>query len=68
MQVSHKSLNLLDFAHNREKDLFLLDINSDRTQHGGISETELSIMQDSQGDTFRKWLFKTLTFACYSEH
>jgi len=62
MQVSHKSLNLLDFARNREKDLFLLDVNSDRTQNGGISETELRIMQDSQGETFRKYLSPFLTF------
>ena len=38
-QVSHKSLNLLDFERNKEKDLFLLDVNSDRSQFGGSSET-----------------------------
>ena len=53
MQVGIKSLNLLDFERNREKDLFLCDINSDRTEFGGISETELSIMQDeASGDTY----------------
>ena len=52
MTVSHKSLNLLDFARNRDKDLFLLDVNSDRTNFGGISETEMTIMNDSNGDTF----------------
>ena len=44
MQVNHRSLNLLDFERNRETDLFLLDIDSDRTKFGGISETELAIM------------------------
>ena len=43
LQVGIKSLNLLDFERNREKDLFLCDINSDRTMFGGESETELSI-------------------------
>ena len=31
MQVLEKSLNLLDFERNREKDLFMLDVNSDRS-------------------------------------
>ena len=39
LQVGIKSLNLLDFERNREKDLFLCDINSDRTMFGGESET-----------------------------
>lgn len=54
MTVSHKSLNLLDFARNRDKDLFLLDVNSDRTEFGGISETELTIRKDNLGDNFCK--------------
>ena len=53
MQVGLKSLNLLDFERNRERDLFLCDINSDRTEFGGESETELSIMKDEpSGDTY----------------
>ena len=31
MQTNHKSLNLLDFERNGERDLFLLDVNSDRS-------------------------------------
>ena len=54
MQVKHKSLNLLDFERNREMDLFMLDVSSDRSEYGGTSETELSIMQDSDGDTYCK--------------
>ena len=52
MQVNHRSINLLDFERNQEKDLFLVDVNSDRSQFGGITETELSIQKDGQGDTF----------------
>lgn len=55
MTVKQKSLNLLDFERNREKDLFMLDVNSDRSEFGGVTETELSIMQDKQGDTYCKW-------------
>ena len=54
MQVNHKSMNLLDFERNREKDLFMLDVNSDRSQFGGSSSTELAIMKDSDGNTFCK--------------
>ena len=36
-------MNLLDFNVNREKELFLLDIYSDRTIHGGNSETSLEL-------------------------
>ena len=55
MQVREKSLNLLDFERNREVDLFMIDVNSDRSEYGGVSETELSIMQDKKdGDTYRK--------------
>ena len=54
MVARHKSLNLLDFERNREKDLFLLDVHSDRTRFGGVTQTELSIMQDSDGDTYCK--------------
>lgn len=31
MTINHKSINLLDFEHNRETDLFLMDVNSDRS-------------------------------------
>lgn len=44
MTINHKSLNLLDFEKNREKDLFMMDVNSDRSKFGGTSETELTIM------------------------
>lgn len=54
MSIRHKSMNLLDFENNREKDLYLMDVNSDRSQYGGASETELTIMQDTDGDTYRK--------------
>ena len=50
LQVGIKSLNLLDFERNREKDLFLCDINSDRTMFGGESETELSIVKDEASE------------------
>jgi hypothetical protein len=36
-----RSLNLLDFSTNREKDIFLLDIYSDQSEMGGLSETSL---------------------------
>ena len=39
MQVNHRSLNLLDFQRNNVKDLFLLDVYSDRSMYGGQSET-----------------------------
>ena len=55
MQVREKSLNLLDFDRNREVDLFMLDVNSDRSEYGGVSETELAIMQDKKdSDTYCK--------------
>ena len=31
MQVNHRSINLLDFERNKEKDLFMVDVNSDRS-------------------------------------
>ena len=34
-----RSLNLLDFSLNKEKDLYLVDIYSDQTIFGGMSET-----------------------------
>ena len=40
-------MNLLDFSSNRAKDLFLLDIYSDRSQHGGISDTSLEIINEA---------------------
>lgn len=46
MQVRHKSLNLLDFERNQEKDLFLLDIFSDRSHFGGATKTEMTIAND----------------------
>ena len=53
MTVDHKSLNLLDFSRNREKDLFLCDVNSDRTRFGGQTETELAIHHEEKtGDTY----------------
>ena len=30
----------------------MLDVNSDRSEFGGVSETEMSIMQDGEGDTY----------------
>jgi len=39
MQTTHKSLNLLDFERNGESDLFLLDVNSDRSEFGGSTGT-----------------------------
>ena len=71
MQQRQRSLNLLDFERNREKDLFMIDVNSDRSEHGGVSETELSIMQVQQSDyTYRKFAnhqfftVSLLTFVC----
>ena len=34
---------MLDFNTNRDKDLYLLDIYSDRTNYGGNSETQLEL-------------------------
>ena len=34
---------MLDFNTNRDKDLYLLDIYSDRTNYGGNSETHLEL-------------------------
>jgi hypothetical protein len=38
-------MNLLDFDANNDKDLFLLDDFSDRSEFGGLSETTLSIVR-----------------------
>jgi hypothetical protein len=38
-------MNLLDFDANNDKDLFLLDDFSDRSEFGGLSETTLSIVK-----------------------
>lgn len=50
---SQKSINLLNFEANHVKDQFLLDIYSDRTEFGGISETTLQILEDSSGPFLR---------------
>ena len=42
-------MNLLDFNANREKELFLLDIYSDRTIYGGNSETSLELSKAETG-------------------
>lgn len=53
MQVMQRSLNLLDFERNREKDLFMVDVSSDRSEYGGVSDTELAIVKDTRtGDTY----------------
>ena len=38
-------MNLLDFDANNDKDLFLIDDFSDRSEFGGLSETTLSIVK-----------------------
>ena len=49
-----KSLNLLDFNANNDKDLFMLDEYSDRSEYGGLSETTLSIMKSPDDDFYCK--------------
>jgi len=49
-----KSLNLLDFDANNDKDLFMLDEYSDRSEYGGLSETTLSIMKSPNDDFYCK--------------
>lgn len=46
MSAQIRSMNLLDFSVNRQKDLFLLDIYSDQTIYGGLSETSLEASED----------------------
>lgn len=46
MQNQQRSMNLLDFNANRDKDLFLIDINSDQTEFGGSSETTLELQKE----------------------
>ena len=47
---------MLDFNTNRDKDLYLLDIYSDRTNYGGNSETQLELKKtDTEPEeVFRK--------------
>ena len=52
MHDNHRSLNLLDFDTNNDKDLFLLDDYSDRSEQGGLSETSLSIVKKDDGEHF----------------
>ena len=46
----------MDFNTNRDKDLYLLDIYSDRTVHGGNSETHLELKRTGTEpeEVFRK--------------
>ena len=50
---AQRSINLLNFEANHIKDLFLLDIYSDKTQFGGNSETNLQIIEDQSGPFLR---------------
>jgi hypothetical protein len=43
---------LLDFDTNNDKDLFLLDDYSDRSEFGGLSETSLSIIKKPDGEHY----------------
>jgi len=45
-------LNLLDFNANNDKDLFMLDEYSDRSEYGGLSETTLSIKKSPNDDFY----------------
>lgn len=45
-------MNLLDFNANSDKDLFMLDEYSDRSEHGGLSETTLSIVKTPNDDMY----------------
>jgi hypothetical protein len=49
MSSQHRSLNLLDFNHNRERDLFMIDVYSDSTMYGGMTETDLEIQHREEG-------------------
>jgi hypothetical protein len=42
----------LDFDANHDKDLFLLDDYSDRSEFGGLSETSLSIVKKDNGEHY----------------
>ena len=44
MSSQIRSLNLLDFSVNKESDVFMVDIFNDQTQFGGLTETELKIV------------------------
>ena len=56
-EMQQRSVNVLDFDTNRDKDLYLLDIYSDRTQHGGNSETHLELKKTNTDpeQVFRKF-------------
>jgi len=47
-------LNLLDFSANKAKDLFLIDIYSDATIYGGVSETTLETKSVDDQDCCKK--------------
>ena len=55
MERQQRSLNLLDFSANQDKDLFLIDIYSDRTEYGGVSETGLELRK-SEGEEGEAYL------------
>lgn len=49
-----RTLNLLDFTTNAQRELYLIDIYSDQTIYGGLSETSLETAQENE-DNFRKF-------------
>lgn len=49
MNNQHRSLNLLDFNNNRDRDLFMIDVYSDSTMYGGMTETNLVIQHREDG-------------------
>lgn len=51
-----RSLNLLDFTTSAERELYLIDIYSDQTIYGGLSETSLQTVREND-DNFRKFSY-----------
>jgi hypothetical protein len=45
-QEAQRSMNLLDFDANNDRDLFLLDDFSDRSEFGGLSQTSLTVVKN----------------------
>jgi hypothetical protein len=54
-----RSVNLLDFSVEKERELYMLDIYSDQSQFGGLSKTELKICSEDNESFLR--LTGTLT-------
>lgn len=45
---------MLDFNNTRDRDLFMIDVYSDSTMYGGMTETNLGIQNREDGSCCKK--------------